>query len=147
VRPTDGSTDTNPADALVSFCGPTGITIDTAGNLYVADAVNGTIRKITPAQVVRTVAGTTGSNVSGPYPVALPGTINIPLSVTMFSTNQLVIGTMAGDLLGANFHLAEVVFPFASFSPSLALLTSPPTKLAFGSTLKHSHTGHQWPGI
>jgi hypothetical protein len=43
------------------FNGPSGIAIDTTGSLYVADTLNHTIRKITPAGVVTTVAGTAGS--------------------------------------------------------------------------------------
>jgi len=39
------------------FNGPNGMTIDDADNLYIADASNGAIRKITPAGVVSTVAG------------------------------------------------------------------------------------------
>jgi sugar lactone lactonase YvrE len=40
------------------FADPTGITIDSAGNLYVADRWNHLIRKITPAGLVTNLAGT-----------------------------------------------------------------------------------------
>jgi sugar lactone lactonase YvrE len=39
-----------------------GIDIDSAGNVYVADTENATIREITPSGVVRTVLGTSGSS-------------------------------------------------------------------------------------
>jgi len=43
-----------------TFGGPGGITIDPRGNLYVTDVRNDTIRKITPAGQVTTIAGKTG---------------------------------------------------------------------------------------
>lgn len=51
----EGTTD-GPV-ALARFSGPNSLAFDSAGNLYVADGANSTIRKISPAGVVTTVAG------------------------------------------------------------------------------------------
>ncbi len=55
-----GSADGTGSAAL--FNQPGGIAVDGAGNVYVSDTNNGTIRKVTPAGVVTTLAGAVGQN-------------------------------------------------------------------------------------
>jgi len=65
--------------AMAAFNTPTGLATDAYGNVYVADQVNYTIRRISPAGVVTTVAGNgtggsangTGTAASFYYPTAL----------------------------------------------------------------------------
>ena len=56
----------NGTNSAARFYYPAGIAVDTAGNLYVADQINSTIRKLTPLGsnnwAVTTIAGTTGVN-------------------------------------------------------------------------------------
>ena len=63
---TPGATD--GAGSLARFNVPTALAVDTIGNVYVADNGNHTIRKITSAGAVTTLAGTTGvsGNTDGP---------------------------------------------------------------------------------
>src|SRR4051812_20684041 len=54
-----GSNDGTGSDA--AFFNPSGVSVDSVGNVYVADTGANTIRKITPAGVVTTIAGQPGA--------------------------------------------------------------------------------------
>jgi hypothetical protein len=71
-------------DVAARFYSPQAVFTDSAGNLYVADTGNDTIRKITPAGVVTTIIGRPGEG--GFLPGPLPGLLNAPNSVALFGT-------------------------------------------------------------
>jgi sugar lactone lactonase YvrE len=70
------------------FNGPYDLTIGSDGNIYVADASNHKIRKVTPAGVVTTVAGSTGGFMDG---AAEQAQFNYPYSVVAGAGNVLYV--------------------------------------------------------
>jgi len=58
------------------FNTPSALAVDDSGNVYVADAYNHSIRKISPGTVVPTIAGSPGA--IGAAPGALPASLNFP---------------------------------------------------------------------
>ncbi len=102
----------NGPDASARFNFPQGVASDAAGNLYVADSLNSTIRKISTGGVVTTLAGTPGligsADGTGPaaefaYPsnVAVDGAGNVYVSDSGNTTVRKitpygVVTTLAG---------------------------------------------------
>jgi sugar lactone lactonase YvrE len=88
-----GSTD--GAGPAAKFNYPTGIVVDSAGNIYVADTSNNVIRKITPGGVVRTVVGQ--ANRMGFTSGMLPGALSHPTGLALFgrtlytTTNNAIV--------------------------------------------------------
>ena len=78
--------------AAASFNNPVGVAIDGAGNLYVADTGNHTIRKITPAAVVTTLAGSPGA----------PGAVDGSGAAARFNAPRNVAVDAAGSLYVAD---------------------------------------------
>lgn len=77
------------AAAAARFNGPQGVASDDAGNLYVADTRNHTIRMVSASGVVSTVAGQSGvaGNVDGPLATAR---LNFP--------TEIAVGLTAGEI-------------------------------------------------
>jgi len=79
------------------FSSPSQIAIDASDNLYVADGGNNRIRKITPAGVVTTFAGTgTASSLDG---AALSATFNEPTGIAISSTGVLYVSENTGKVI------------------------------------------------
>jgi DNA-binding beta-propeller fold protein YncE len=70
--------------------GPTGVAIDVAGNLYIADSVNNLIRKVTRG-IIETVAGTGESGATGDGGPGLKATLSRPVAIATDDRGELFI--------------------------------------------------------
>jgi len=115
--------------AAASFRTPTGVAVDGNGNVYVADANNNMIRKITAAGVVTTLAGSvspgsadgTGAAASFAYPsgVAVDGNGNVYVADNVYNlirkiTPAGVVTTLAGNVSGGSADGTGSAASFAS---------------------------------
>jgi sugar lactone lactonase YvrE len=91
-----GSVDGSAAAAR--FYAPGGIALDSAGNLYVADSGNQTIRRITPAGVVTTIAGAPGQR----------GSTDGPGSAARFDVPSAICIDGAGNLYVADTYASTI---------------------------------------
>src|SRR5208283_139776 len=85
---TSGSADGTGSSAL--FNGPFGVAVDSSGNVYVADADNNTIRKVTSSGVVTTIAGLAGSS-GGADGTGGTATFDSPSALTIDSSGKLYV--------------------------------------------------------
>jgi hypothetical protein len=70
---------------------PTGLFVASDGTIYIADTGNNRIRKVTPAGIISTVAGSSGAGFSGDGGAATAATLNGPRGVALGADGALLI--------------------------------------------------------
>ncbi|MGH9681388.1 MAG: choice-of-anchor D domain-containing protein, partial [Candidatus Acidiferrales bacterium] len=113
------------ASALLA--GPTGITVDGFGNHYIADPKDNKIRKVTPAGVISTFAGTGTAGYSGDGGPATSARLNGPMSVLVDGAGFIYI-TDTGNNVIRMVNTAGMISTYAGqyYAPG----TTPPAVCA-----------------
>jgi streptogramin lyase len=94
-----GNSGTNDGTGSAArFCYPRGVAVDSAANIYVADSGNHTIRKVSPAGVVTTLAGLAGN----------PGSADGTGSAALFADPEGVAVDSAGNVYVADTSNATI---------------------------------------
>jgi uncharacterized protein (TIGR03437 family) len=82
-----------------SFISPQGLAFDSAGDLYVADPGSDTVRRISPAGAISTVAGTGATGEAGDGGAAVKAKLNNPTGVAVDQTSALYIAYTGGSTI------------------------------------------------
>jgi sugar lactone lactonase YvrE len=82
--------DGRPA-TVTALNSPSGVAVDTAGNLFIADTYNQRIRKVTPGGVISTVAGNGTLGFSGDGNAATSAQLNSPSGIAVDAAGNLFI--------------------------------------------------------
>ncbi len=85
-------------NATARFNSPQGLAVDQAGNLYVADTGNHTVRKISPAGIVTTLGGQPGK----------AGTADGPAGVSLFDTPTRLTVDATGNVYLSNHGVRKI---------------------------------------
>jgi secreted PhoX family phosphatase len=113
---TAGSADGTGSTAQFSW--PVGVAVDSAGNVYVADTYNYTIRKVTPGGVVTTLAGQAETHGSADG-TGSAAQFNSPSGVAVDSAGNVYVANTYDDTILKGFPAGSVPAPILQ-PPSLS---------------------------
>jgi hypothetical protein len=111
--------DGGPATAAL-LKDPSGVSVDSAGNVFIADTGNGVIRKVAPGGVITTVAGgganpgSDGVGDGGPAPVAA---LSMPIGVVQDGAGNILVADTGNDAIRRFSETAPAPSLFASVLP------------------------------
>jgi len=78
---------------------PMGLAVDASGNVYIADTLNGRIRKLTPSGTITTIAGTGALYFSGDGGPATQAALYFPRGVAVDQSGNIYIADTANSVI------------------------------------------------
>ena len=121
---TDSVGDGCPATSA-TLNAPFSVAVDGAGNLYIADAYNNVIRKVTPGGTITTVVGNYVAGHSGDGGAATSASLNTPYGIAVDGAGNLYVADTYNNLV----RKVDV-----SHAPTTTTLTATPPSVKLGGT-------------
>jgi len=78
---------------------PSGVAIDSAGNVYIADSLNSVVRMVAPNGIISTFAGNGGTGYAGDYGPATGANMNLPSGIAVDKSGNLYITDSGNNVI------------------------------------------------
>ena len=123
---TAGSSGDGGAATSAQLNGPSGVSVDISGNVYIADGSNSKIRMVTSTGIITTFAGMGTQGDSGDGGAATAAQLNYPSGVSVDISGNVYIA----DISNSKIRLVVPQLPTSLPTPlPTPILTTPPTRL------------------